>query len=258
MSRTDPRLEAAREAVRQLGPISPPYEFELRRTVAIHDALRAFDQAQLDSCDDTPESAEQWRNQLIQLLAHFAIETGSSCWRARIDRLLRKLREARVKTEPQPESEMERSYPCKGAGDCVGHPHDCYDHPHNCGCAKAATREEVMPHKPGPVHHEGPDNATAPVMGADPPWLNECRDFAWSHTGKKPHATDPEIARAQNAIIRRVLAFANAQPPSSDQVMTALSVYLRHLGHYSTVVDPAGIEAMRAALIAAAKARSGG
>ena len=71
-----------------------------------------------------------------------------------------------------------------------------------------AHREEVMPHRPNESSTVRTDNATAPVMGADPPWLSNCITAA--HRAWRDSGASEEIINWY-AIVRAVLATANAQ-----------------------------------------------
>lgn len=107
------------------------------------------------------------------------------------------------------------------------------------------TDTDPMPHKPGPLHYEGPNNATAPVMGADPPWLDQ-----WALTVHKNRLATSSLEAIKH-IAREAIAFANAQPPSDDAVTEALRVF-DSPGQFT---KRSRWDAMRAA-ITAAKARS--
>lgn len=124
------------------------------------------------------------------------------------------------------------------------------------GCIKSAHklqpvfREEVMPHKSDGQSAVPGDNAAAPVMGADPPWLDDAAKVAsncYFGFGPSGHCEGwPNVVRA-------VLAFANAQPPSEAEVQAAVKAWSDNWGYTTTLQETR----IRAALIAAAKARSG-
>lgn len=150
MTDTDPRLEAAAKAHRETEfPVTLSWDQrEARRFIAMHDALRAFDQAQP---------------------AH-----------------------------------KERTEPCRGLGDCIGHPHDCFNHPNDCGCSKVAAVD-----------------AAAPVMGADPLWLREARKFADTLLASDvpEMSIRKKIAHMMAGFAKYKLEQANTQPPAAAEIL---------------------------------------
>ena len=113
-----------------------------------------------------------------------------------------------------------------------------------------AHREEVMPHRPNESLTIRTDNAPAPVMGADPPWLDEATEVL-----KTAFAASKDNDWKDG--LRAVLAFANAQPPSETECKAAARVLIGRVFDHETngieLAETLGQEV----LIAVAKARIG-
>ena len=87
-------------------------------------------------------------------------------------------------------------------------------------------------------------------MGADPPWLAGA--IATGRGWADDLGGDEGIH-----IARAAVQFANAQPPSEAEINAALAGWAESIRQYPSDVGQNVPNHMRAALIAAAKARSG-
>ena len=128
--------------------------------------------------------------------------------------------------------------------------------------AQPQPESEVRPHNPrtdsGPSS-SGQDNVTAPIMGADPLWLDEAAKAALAgFFGKLPHSVftqqRDDTQESWRSCVRAVLVFANAQPPSVGEIEggahAAREAWVCYPGPDWNAVS-------HAVLIAAAKARIG-
>lgn len=249
----DPRLEVVAKAIVNAG-FHPPFYVATWSKIftAAFDALRAFDQAQPQDADRTASvMAAHFHRQRAWSLKTFGPGNRTA---GVLDHIRKELREIEVEPLSLEEWIDVAILAFDGAWRTGATPEQIV----TAWMGKQSKNEardwpdwRTMPGDKA-IEHVGVDTAPAPVMGADPFWLDEAAEiayYAWMETKSGDYGW--------RNVVRAVLAFANAQPPSDAEIDAALAGWRESIRKHSSDVGQNAPNHMRAALIAAAKVRNG-